>query len=116
VVNVLMYACKTWYTQGARQRLTTGVRNAVLQKNSARTLATETQKCGDPKVSCKQQEHCATHHGVETKPVGPYLQDEGRSTNEVCDVWDNGETDMERKTEQGVVGPHQEVVSRRCPH
>ena len=49
------------------------------------------------------KERCAAHHGKETEPVRPHLQDGGRSSGEMRGVWNDGWSDKERKTKQGMV-------------
>ena len=81
------------------QRFTAGIWNEVLQENSAHSLAAKKHKCGSEKTSWQQQKYHSTHYGEEAESVWTYLQDGEQLTCEVCGVWDDGWTDMARKTE-----------------
>lgn len=52
-------------TEEERQRLTAGIRNEVLPKDIAHTMAAENYKRGDQKTSRNHEEYCAIHRGEE---------------------------------------------------
>ena len=74
-------------------------------------MAAKNHKRGGEKTSWQHEEYCTNHHGEETQSVRAHLQNGGQSVSEVCGVWHHRRRDKERKTEQGVAGRHERMVS-----
>ena len=63
-----------------------------------------TKKCQALLSYILHEEHSATDHRKEAKPVWTHMQDERQQAGEEGDVWNDGGRDEERKTVQRMVG------------
>jgi hypothetical protein len=79
------------------------------------SMAAKNHKRGDEKKTWQHEECCTNHHGEKTQSVRAHLLNGGQSVSEGRGIWHHRVTDKERKTEQGVAGRHQRMVSDGHP-